>query len=128
MTFGAVLDANVLVPAALRDTLLRAAERGLYRPRRSDTILDELRRALVREGLTRDEGASRLIAAMRRAFRDAVVVNYSAGCSGDEHARLRLARSHRLGRHLIRFYSVILAKNATPSRWVTTRQSCICGR
>ena len=30
-SFGVVLDANVLFPASLRDTLLRAADAGLYR-------------------------------------------------------------------------------------------------
>jgi hypothetical protein len=33
--YTAVLDACVLVPIALADTLLRVAEKGLYRARRS---------------------------------------------------------------------------------------------
>lgn len=48
MTFGAVLDANVLVPVALADVLLGAAEAGLYRPLWSARILDEVRAAVVR--------------------------------------------------------------------------------
>lgn len=43
----AVLDANVLIPAAPRDTLLRAAELGLFQPVWSDQILDEVQRNLV---------------------------------------------------------------------------------
>lgn len=48
MTFTALLDANVLVPVALADTLLRAAEVGLYRPLWSGRILDEVRHAVLR--------------------------------------------------------------------------------
>jgi predicted nucleic acid-binding protein len=43
----AVLDANVLLPLILRDTLLDAAIRGLYEPLWTEDILDELRRNLV---------------------------------------------------------------------------------
>lgn len=42
----AVLDANTLIPAALRDTLLRAASHQLFRPVWSSNILDEVERAL----------------------------------------------------------------------------------
>ena len=45
--FPVVLDACVLVPASLRDTLLRCAERRMYLPRWSNEILDELRRTLL---------------------------------------------------------------------------------
>jgi hypothetical protein len=48
VTFGAVLDANVLVPVALADTLLGAAEAGLYRPLWSGRILAEVRAAILR--------------------------------------------------------------------------------
>lgn len=36
-----VLDACVLVPIALADTLLRIAEHGLYRPLWSERILED---------------------------------------------------------------------------------------
>lgn len=45
--FGAVLDACVLVPMPLADTLLRFAERGTYQPIWSDVILSEVERAIV---------------------------------------------------------------------------------
>jgi len=43
--YTAVLDACVLVPIALADTLLRVAEKGLYRPLWSGRILAEAQAA-----------------------------------------------------------------------------------
>jgi predicted nucleic acid-binding protein len=63
-----VLDACILFDAALRDTLLRAAEAGLFEFRWSDAILDEVRLSLIRSGRTVAERAERLIAAIRAAF------------------------------------------------------------
>jgi hypothetical protein len=48
--FAVVLDTCVIYPAHLRDTLLRQAERGLFRVLWSDEILDELQRNLVARG------------------------------------------------------------------------------
>lgn len=45
--YAAVLDANVLVPTALCDTLLRWAEDGFYRPLWSERILLEVEHAVV---------------------------------------------------------------------------------
>lgn len=50
-SFSVVLDACVLYPAALRDTLLRAADTGLYRLHWSEEILDEVRRNLIKNGV-----------------------------------------------------------------------------
>lgn len=69
-----VLDANVLYPAALRDTLLRLAERDLYRPRWSALILAEVIRNLVKDRRSTEDGAYRLIALMRREFPGAEVL------------------------------------------------------
>jgi hypothetical protein len=43
----AILDANVLYQAPLRDTLLSAAELGLFEPYWSATILAEVERNLI---------------------------------------------------------------------------------
>jgi len=80
--FGAVLDACVLFPFTLRDTLLRTAEAGLYRPFWSEAILEEARRSLVEGGRASDAQARRLVRIMREAFPEAMV--------GDD---LRLASS-----------------------------------
>lgn len=46
-----MLDANVLFPFTLRDTLLRAAAADVFQVCWSATILDEMSRNLVRTGL-----------------------------------------------------------------------------
>jgi predicted nucleic acid-binding protein len=68
----AVLDANVLYPFALRDTLLRLAEAGLYEPVWSARILEEARRNLVAQRIDADQ-ADRLLGVMRAAFEEAEV-------------------------------------------------------
>ena len=45
--FTVVVDANVLFPLTLRDTVLRAAAAGFYQLRWSAEILDEMERNLV---------------------------------------------------------------------------------
>jgi predicted nucleic acid-binding protein len=72
-SFGVVLDACVLIPATLRDTLLRAVEKGMYRLHWSDKILDEVRRNLVKRGMTSPEDAQDLIEQMDRFFAEANV-------------------------------------------------------
>ena len=74
--FSVLLDANVLIPAALRDTLLRASWSGLYQVRWSDTILDEVQRNLVASGMTTEGQARRLIATLRRSFPESLVQGY----------------------------------------------------
>ena len=71
-----ILDANVLIPAAPRDTLLRAAERGLYQLRWSDAILSEVERNLIQNGLTSSVDASDLIGVMRAFFPEALVTGF----------------------------------------------------
>jgi predicted nucleic acid-binding protein len=73
MAFKVVLDANVLYPFSLRDTLLRFAERELYVPFWSERILDEVARNLVADDRGDAATAARLQAAMRSAFPDALV-------------------------------------------------------
>lgn len=70
----AVLDACVLVPISLADTLLRLAEQGLYRPLWSDRILSEAQEAIadIRPGTD----TTKRFAAMRSTFRDALVTGW----------------------------------------------------
>ena len=74
---SAVLDACVLVQAPLRDTLLRLAEPpALYRPRWSDAIIAETRRALENQiGLSPDKTAY-LEGQLRRYFSDSWVFGF----------------------------------------------------
>lgn len=72
----AVLDACVLYPAALRDTLLRTVEAGLYQLRWSEEILAEVRRNLVATGRQTESQAEALVTEMRRAFPAAFVEGY----------------------------------------------------
>lgn len=74
--FIVVLDANVLFPFTLRDTLLRAAAAGLYQVRWSGRILDEMERNLVSTGTMAAYKAARLRAVMERMFPEAEVVGY----------------------------------------------------
>lgn len=71
MSFRVVLDANVLVPARLRDVLLTLAEAGLFVPLWSSEVLDEM----VRNLPDRVDNAARahLVEQMRLAFPDALV-------------------------------------------------------
>lgn len=80
MPFRAVLDANVLFPFSLRDTLLRLAEpepspgpTPLYIPLWSERILEEMVRNLVKDRRMDQERADRLASLMRSAFEEASV-------------------------------------------------------
>lgn len=77
MAFVALLDANVLYPAYLRDLLLRLAQAGVYQPRWSAEILDEVARN-VKEGRdpTGQQKVDRMIYLMKRHFEDAEVTGY----------------------------------------------------
>jgi predicted nucleic acid-binding protein len=76
--FSVVLDANVLFPFTLRDTLLRAAAADLYQLHWSDEILDEVARNLVATKTTTEEQAVRLVATMRRAFPEAMITGHES--------------------------------------------------
>jgi predicted nucleic acid-binding protein len=70
-----VLDACVLYPASLRDTLLRAASAGLYRVQLTDEILEEVQRNLFKKGM-KEAKAERLIRAIKEHFSDAFVAQH----------------------------------------------------
>lgn len=76
LSFGVVLVACVLIPAALRDTLLRAAEYDLYRPQWSEDILQEVQRNLVKHNLTDETRARSLVEAINDTFPEARVRSY----------------------------------------------------
>jgi predicted nucleic acid-binding protein len=73
MPFAAILDASVLYPLPLRDTLLRVAEIELYDPYWSERILAEVTRNLILDRRATEEQASNLTNAMRSAFDSATV-------------------------------------------------------
>lgn len=73
-----VLDADVLFPMILRDTLLRAAAAGLCRIHWTGRIQDEVERNLIAtERMTRDQ-AAHLRRSMETAFDDAMVEGWEA--------------------------------------------------
>jgi predicted nucleic acid-binding protein len=74
VAFSVVLDTCVLYPNYLRDTLLRLAVAGSYRPLWSRDILVELERNLP-DRVTAEQ-AARVIAKMREHFEDAEVFGY----------------------------------------------------
>ena len=74
--FKVLLDANVLFPFSLRDTLLRAAAEGFFQLYWSEEILDETTRNLVGTERITAEQADRLRTAMTRAFPESTVTGY----------------------------------------------------
>jgi predicted nucleic acid-binding protein len=102
--FPAVLDACVLVQAALRDTLLRLAEKRLFLPRWSDDIIAELVRTLEGKlGKTRDK-TNHLVDELRKSFGDAWVEGYSplvAALTNDPKDRHVLAAAVKSGAEVV---------------------------
>ncbi len=75
----ALLDANVLYPAYLRDLLLRLSQIGIYQPRWSAEILDEVARN-VKKGRDASGRAKVdcMISLMREHFEEAEVAGYKS--------------------------------------------------
>lgn len=101
--YTAVLDACVLVPVALADTLLRIAEKGLYRPLWSDRILSEALHAITE--IHPDIDISKRFADMQDSFGDAMVTGWEALQAGislpDEDDRHVVAAGIREAAHAI---------------------------
>lgn len=76
MSTVVVLDACVLFPMPLCDTLFRIAETGLYRPQFSQEILDETTRNLVKKNRITQEKAARYQNCIKEAFPDAIIEGY----------------------------------------------------
>ena len=75
--YTALLDACVLVPIVLTDTLLRIAERDLYRPLWSDRILEEALEATIDTHSDIDpERLRKRFETMSTTFEDACVVDW----------------------------------------------------
>jgi hypothetical protein len=77
MVVSALVDACVLYPVGLRDTLLNVAEAGLYRVLWTEEILAETTRNIVDD--TPELTAEHLditFIAMRRAFPEAMIRDY----------------------------------------------------
>ena len=66
----------MLFPVSLWDTLLRCALAGLYQPRWTVQILDEVVRNLVADGRATQERAERRMQHMQAAFPYALVTGY----------------------------------------------------
>jgi predicted nucleic acid-binding protein len=102
--FKVVLDANVLFPFTLRDTLLRAAAEGLFQIYWSAVILDEAVRNLVASTTITKEQGVRLRAAMEKAFPEAEVTGYDpliAGMQNDPKDRHVVAAAVKAGAQVI---------------------------
>jgi predicted nucleic acid-binding protein len=105
MAFVALIDANVLYGAALRDTVVRAALADLYRPAWSADILAEMVHSIRRERPDlAPERIERTAPLMRDWLPEALVDGYQALAStmtndpGDRHV---LAAAVRAGAHVI---------------------------
>lgn len=102
--FRVVLDANVLYPFTLRDTLLRAASAGYVQVYWSEQLLDEATRNLVADNAMTTEQATRLRSAMSAAFPEAMVSGHEsliAGMKNDEKDRHVAAAAVKAGAQVI---------------------------
>jgi predicted nucleic acid-binding protein len=99
--YRVVLDACVLIPMPLADTLLRMAEAPrLYLPKWSQTIMDEVTRILIAKWELVPEKARRREEELRRHFPEAWVEGFEpligamTNDPGDRHVLAAAVRSH----------------------------------
>ncbi|MBI2953065.1 MAG: PIN domain-containing protein [Chloroflexi bacterium] len=109
MSLIALLDADVLWPASVRDTLLVAAEHGLFRPAWSYDILGEMANSLKRARPDLDPARiDRTVNQMLEAFPEALVDGYQA--------LIPAMRNHEKDRHAlaaaIRVKAAVLVTNS----------------
>jgi predicted nucleic acid-binding protein len=91
--FRVVLDACVLFPGGLRDTLLRAADARVYQVYWTGRILEEMRRSLVAKQQVSEARSRSLVQQMQLAFPEAMVTG---------HQELEPAmRNHEGDRHVV---------------------------
>ena len=99
-----VVDANVLFPLTLRDTVLRAAAADFYQLRWSKEILDEMERNLVSTETMPADKAAHLRAQMEKFFPDAMVTGYEpliAAMQNDEKDRHVVAAAVKAGAQVV---------------------------
>jgi predicted nucleic acid-binding protein len=100
-----VLDACVLVPMPVADTLLRLAEEpAFYTPRWSPDILAEIKKTLLTKFDYTQLQVDRRISAMTSAYPDAMVDGYQdliGGMKNDAKDRHVLAAAVKCGAHAI---------------------------
>lgn len=102
--FIVVVDANVLFPLTLRDTVLRAAAVGFYQLRWSREILDEMERNLVSTGTMSADKAAYLRATMEKYFPEAIVTGYEpliAAMQNDAKDRHVVAAAVKAGAQVV---------------------------
>lgn len=94
MSFIALLDANAMWSAAVRDTLLLAAERKLFRPAWTMQILEELAHSLKRERPDLEPARiDRTISRMYECFPEALIDGYQD--------LIPSMRNHEADRHML---------------------------
>lgn len=99
-----LLDANVLFPMILRDTLLRGGAAGCYRVHWSERILGEMARNLIAQHRVSEEQADRLVRQMAQAFPEAAVGGWEAleaDMPNDPNDRHVAAAAKKIGASLI---------------------------
>jgi predicted nucleic acid-binding protein len=102
--FIVILDANVLFPFTLRDTLLRAAAADYFQLRWSKQILDEMERNIVAKAQVSPENAAKLRSTMERFFPEAQVTDHEAligAMQNDEKDRHVAAAAVKAGAQVI---------------------------
>lgn len=109
MRFRAFLDANVLVPARERDTLLSLADAGLYDVRWSDGVLEEMTRHLPER--MSEAQVEHLLARLADAFPDAVVTS-SQATGVDVPARVNAKDRHVVAHALLGRCHVLVTEDS----------------
>lgn len=102
--YTALLDANTLYPAPLRDLLLSLAVDGLYHARWTARIHDEWMRNLAKDRPELVARLPQLVALMNRIVPDCLIENYEAlidGLAAVKAMRARLRRPSQTAAELI---------------------------
>lgn len=102
--FIVVVDANLLYPFTLRDTLLRAAACGFFQLRWSHEILGEMERNLVENGVMPADKAGRLRGKIEENFPEAEVTGYellTSAMPNDQKDRHVVAAAVKSGAQVI---------------------------